>query len=102
MASQLHAEKSESRLHRRSTTQTATRRAVVQTSARAHSLPSLNGPRKPRCKGTSGQGRATSKAPEFCAVERKGQLRRRVVADVTAAILRDAICEEVDSRARLM
>jgi hypothetical protein len=30
IASQLHAEKSESRLHRRSTTPTATRRAVVQ------------------------------------------------------------------------
>jgi len=60
------------------------------------------GPRKPRYKGTSGQGRATSKTPVFCAVERGGQLRRRVVADVTAATLQSAICEEVDSRARLM
>jgi hypothetical protein len=42
---------------------------------------------------------ATSKTPVFCAVERGGELRRRVVADVTAATLRDAICEEVDSRA---
>lgn len=60
------------------------------------------GPRKPRYKGTSKDGRGTSKTPVFCAVERGGQLRRRVVADVTAKTLRDAICEEVDSRARLM
>ncbi len=60
------------------------------------------GPRKPRYKGTSGQGRATSKTPVFCAVERGGQLRRRVVADVTAATLQSAIRDEVDSRARLM
>src|SRR6266478_8970472 len=60
------------------------------------------GPRKPRYKGVSGPGRSTLKTPVFCAVERGGQLRRRVVADVTAAPLRDAICEEVDSRARLM
>jgi transposase-like protein len=60
------------------------------------------GPRKPRFKGTSGQGRATNKTPVFCAVERGGQLRRRVVADVTAATLQGAIREEVDSRARLM
>jgi transposase-like protein len=60
------------------------------------------GPRKPRYKGTSGPGRATSKTPVFCAVERGGQLRRRVVANVTAATLQAAIREEIDSRARLM
>src|SRR5438876_10081286 len=60
------------------------------------------GPRKPRYKGTSGQGRATNKIPVFCAVERGGELRRRIVADVTAATLQAAIREEVDSRARLM
>jgi hypothetical protein len=60
------------------------------------------GPRKPRYKGVSKPGRGTLKTPVFCAVERGGQLRRRVVADVTAATLRDAICEEVDSRAHLM
>jgi hypothetical protein len=32
----------------------------------------------------------------------RGELRRRVVADVTAATLRQAINEDVDSRARLM
>lgn len=60
------------------------------------------GPRKPRYKGVSGPGRSTLKTPVFCAVERGGELRRRVVADVTAATLRDAILEEVDTRARLM
>jgi ISXO2-like transposase domain len=43
------------------------------------------GPRKPRYKGVSGPGRSTLKTPVFCAVERGGQLRRRIVADVTAA-----------------
>jgi transposase-like protein len=38
----------------------------------------------------------------FCAVQRQGELRRRVVADVTAATLQGAIREEVDSRARIM
>src|SRR5271163_2206173 len=57
------------------------------------------GPRKPRFKGVSGPGRSTNKQPVFCAVERQGELRRRVVADVTAATLQGAIREEVDSRA---
>jgi len=60
------------------------------------------GPRKPRLKGVSGPGRSTLKTPVFCAVERGGQLRRRIVADVTAATLRKAIREEVDSHAKLM
>ena len=60
------------------------------------------GPRKPRVKGTSGQGRATNNTPVFCAVERQGELRRRIVPDVTAATLQRAIREEVDSRARIM
>jgi len=52
--------------------------------------------------GTIITWRSTLKTPVFCAVERGGQLRRRVVADVTAATLRQAINEDVDSRARLM
>ena len=60
------------------------------------------GPRKPRFRGASGPGRSTSKTPVFCAVERQGELRRRVVADVTAATLQAAIHEEVDRRARIM
>jgi len=60
------------------------------------------GPRKPRYRGTSGPGRSTTKQPVFCAVERQGEIRRRVVADVTADTLQAAIREEVNSRARLM
>ena len=60
------------------------------------------GPRKPRFKGVSGPGRSTTKQPVFCAVERQGEIRRRVVADVTAKTLQSAIREEVHSRARLM
>jgi transposase-like protein len=60
------------------------------------------GPRKPRYKGTSKKGRGTSKIPVFVAVERGGQLRRRVVADVTRETLEAAIREEVDRRAHLM
>jgi transposase-like protein len=60
------------------------------------------GPRKPRFKGTSRRGRGTSKIPVFCAVERQGQLRRRIVADVTGATLKAAIREEVDTRARIV
>ncbi len=60
------------------------------------------GPRKPRFKGVSGPGRSTTKQPVFCAVERQGEIRRRVVADVTADTLQAAIREEVHSRAHLM
>ena len=60
------------------------------------------GARKPRYHGTSKRGRGTSKTPVFCAVERDGQLRRRVVADVTAATLKGAIREEVDRQARII
>lgn len=60
------------------------------------------GPRKPRYKGTSKRGRGTSKIPVFVAVERNGQLRRRVVADVTTETIETAIREEVDRRAHLM
>jgi transposase-like protein len=60
------------------------------------------GPRKPRYKGTSKRGRGTSKIPVFCAVERGGKLRRRVVANVTAETIEAAILEEVDRRAHLM
>src|SRR5437773_7434915 len=38
---------------------------------------------KLRYKGQSKRGRGTSKTPVFAAVERQGQIRRRVVADVT-------------------
>lgn len=60
------------------------------------------GPRKPRYKGTSKRGRGTSKIPVFCAVERGGQIRRRVVANVTAETISTALREEVDRQAHLM
>jgi transposase-like protein len=60
------------------------------------------GPRKTRYKGMSGVGRSTSKIPVFCAVSRQGELRRRIVADVTAASLKGAIREEVDRRSRIV
>jgi transposase-like protein len=60
------------------------------------------GPRKPRFPGTSKRGRGTSKTPVFCAVERQGQIRRRVIADVTGSTLKSAIRDEVDRQARII
>jgi transposase-like protein len=60
------------------------------------------GPRKPRYKGTSRRGRGTGKTPVFVAVERQGNIRRRVIADVTSETLKGAIREEVDRQAHLM
>lgn len=60
------------------------------------------GPRKPRHPGSGRTGRGTSKTPVFVAVERGGELRRRVVADVTGATLKTAIREEVDQQARII
>jgi len=57
---------------------------------------------KPRYKGISKRGRGTQKTPVFAAVERQGQIRRRVVTDVTGETLQDAIREVVDPQARLI
>jgi hypothetical protein len=57
---------------------------------------------KPRYKGVSKRGRGTDKTPVFVAVEREGQIRRRVVADVTGQTLKAAIREEVDRQARIV
>ena len=48
------------------------------------------------------RGRGTSKTPVFAAVQRKGNIRRRVVADVTGETLKAAIREGVDSTARII
>lgn len=48
------------------------------------------------------RGRGTSKTPVFAAVERQGQIRRRVVADVKGETLKTAIREEVDTHARII
>jgi transposase-like protein len=60
------------------------------------------GPRKPRHPGTSKRGRGTNKTPVFVAVERQGELRRRIIPDVTAFTIKQAIREEVDRSARIV
>ena len=60
------------------------------------------GARRPRYAGISKRGRGTKKIPVFVAVERQGQLRRRIVADVTGQTLKGAIREEVDRQARII
>jgi transposase-like protein len=60
------------------------------------------GPRKPRYKGISKRGRGTSKTPVFAAVERNGNIRRRVIANVTGETLKEAIREMVDTKSRLI
>jgi hypothetical protein len=57
---------------------------------------------RPRYRGISKRGRGTSKTPVFAAVQREGQLRRRVVANVTGETLKAAIREEVDTEARII
>ena len=60
------------------------------------------GPRKLRNPGTGKRGRGTNKVPVFCAVERQGQIRRRIIADITGETIKGAIREEVDRSARLL
>lgn len=57
---------------------------------------------KPRYKGNNKHGRGTEKTPVFAAVQRGGQIRRRIVADVTTRTLRQAIRETVDKRSRII
>ncbi len=57
---------------------------------------------KPRYRGISGRGRATNKTPVFVAVERQGDIRRRVAPDVTSDTLKNAMREEIDRQARIM
>jgi transposase-like protein len=57
---------------------------------------------KPRFANVGKRGRGTSKTPVFAAVERGGQIRRQVVADVTGATIKDAIRACVDPRAAIM
>jgi len=56
---------------------------------------------KPRYKGISKRGRGTKKVPVFAAVERRGRIRRQVVADVCGKTLKGAIREMVDKQARI-
>ncbi len=57
---------------------------------------------KPRYKGNNPRGRGTSKLPVFAAVERDGQIRRKVVPDVSGKTLKAAIRQVVDPRARII
>jgi transposase-like protein len=57
---------------------------------------------RPRYRGISKRGRGTNKTPVFAAVQRGGELRRRVVANVTGETLKAAIREDVDSGARIV
>ncbi|MGA7218554.1 MAG: IS1595 family transposase [Candidatus Sulfotelmatobacter sp.] len=57
---------------------------------------------KPRYKGISKRGRGTNKTPVFAAVQRDGDIRRRVVTDVTGETLKGAIRAEVDTRSRIV
>ncbi|MGH9432363.1 MAG: IS1595 family transposase [Terriglobia bacterium] len=56
---------------------------------------------KPRYRGQGMPGRSTRKTPVFAAVQRQGEIRRRVVADVSGKTLKAAIRERVDSDARI-
>jgi transposase-like protein len=51
---------------------------------------------------THKRGRGTKKTPVFAVVERDGNIRRRVVTDVTGETLKAAIREEVDFRSRII
>jgi hypothetical protein len=51
---------------------------------------------------THKRGRGTKKTPVFAVVERGGNIRRRVVTDVTGETLKAAIREEVDFRSRII
>jgi transposase-like protein len=57
---------------------------------------------KPRYRNQYPIGRGTKKTPVFAAVERKGRIRRQVIADVTGKTLKGAIRELVDSQSKIV
>ncbi len=57
---------------------------------------------KPRYAGQSKRGRGTNKTPVLALVERKGSVRTKPVANVTAATLKAIIREQVDKSARII
>lgn len=57
---------------------------------------------KPRRKGQSKRGRGTSKTPVVAVVQRGGDVRAQVVANVTAKTLRQQLHKNVDLSARLL
>jgi len=56
---------------------------------------------RPRYRGHL-PGRATNKTPVFAAVERKGRIRRKVIADVNGKTLKGAIRDLVDHQSRII
>jgi hypothetical protein len=58
-------------------------------------------PRRPRFKGATKRP-GKEKIPVFAAVQRNGEIRRRIVADVTGRTLKAAIREMVDPFAQIM
>ena len=48
------------------------------------------------------RGRGTSKTPVFAMVERNGNIRRKVVVNVTGKTLKSAICEAVSPESRIV
>src|SRR5271163_3284412 len=57
---------------------------------------------KPRFRGNNPRGRGSKKVPVFAAVERGGQIRRHVIANVTGKTLKEAMTQVIDPRARIM
>lgn len=57
---------------------------------------------KPRFRGQSKRGRGTRKTPVFACVSRHGQVRAKVITDVTADTLQTAICEVTAPTAQIV
>lgn len=57
---------------------------------------------KPRYKGKSKRGRGTKKTPVVGLVERDGNVRARVITDVTGKTLKNAIKEHVNPESRII
>ncbi len=57
---------------------------------------------KPRYRGQGIYGRGTRKQPVMALVQRNGEVRTRVIADVTAHTLKSAIREQVSKNSRIM
>jgi transposase-like protein len=57
---------------------------------------------KPQFKGQSKRGRGTRKQPVMAIVQRNGNIRTRVIADISGKTLKKAIRQEVDRSARIM
>ena len=57
---------------------------------------------KPRYKRVGKRGRRTSKTTVFAAVQRDGQIRRKIIADVTSKTLKAAIRDVVHKKSRII